>query len=263
MPNVVGRYQGGASSDITSGCSTPTDTDTESLYIGVANGQIYRYREYYDSEYELTTSSINATTNQALLTPSDWTALNLSNGSSTTVIITSSTNPQAPVNSTFTAVLGTSGSNSFKLFPVGGGVEVDFVSTNNFSFRPVDVIHYIYNSRLYGQTYSEGISYYSKNRPHQLDLHIETSTGGSLLTWAVFGAGATRDVTNFPNTGNSTMTPKQYHFFGNTTRAIRGFPTYMNDMNWQIILEGDEAFYPFRINGAHLHMVESGITRHR
>lgn len=263
MPNVIGRYQAGVSGDITSGCSTPTDTDTESLYIGAANGQIYRYREYYDSEYELTTSSINATTNQALLTASDWSALNVSNGSSTTVIITSSTNPQAPVNSTFTAVLGTSGSNAFKLFPVGGGVEVDFVSTNNFSFRPVDVIHYIYNSRLYGQTYSEGVSYYSKNRPHQLDLHIETSTGGSLLTWAVFGAGATRDVTNAPNTGNSTMTPKQYHFFGNTTRAIRGFPTYMNDMNWQVILEGDEAFYPFRINGAHLHMVESGITRHR
>ena len=263
IPSIIGKANTGGSGDITGACSIETTTDVESLYIGAANGQIYQYRDYFDSPFEITVTSINTTTNRCTISGAEWDSLYFQLGASTTIIITSNTNPNVPINSTYTLLLGTSGSGLFRLVPVSGGADIDFTNATVFSFRPVDNISWLYNSRLYGQTYSEGVSYYSKNRPHQLDLHVDADANGIMIQWAVFGAGGRRDTNNNTINSNSTMTPKQYFFFGNSARAIRGIPTYLNDINWQIILQGDDAFYPFRLYAAHLHMVESGITRHR
>lgn len=251
--------------NITAACSLQSSNDTESLYVGAANGQIYRYREYYDSPYEMTVTSVTVNTqptdDRCNITSADWTTLY--NGQESLIIITSSTNPDVVVNHTYSITLSASGGNYFVLRPAAGGTSIDITSTNGFSFRPAHVIDWVYNSRLYGQTYNEGISYYSKNRPHQLDLHVEADDGGSLIQWCIFGAGGKRDGTNTQIDSNSTMSPKQYTFYGNSARAIRGVPTWLNDINWQIILNGSDAFYPFRIYGAHIHMIESGVTRHR
>jgi len=256
IPNIIGT--GG---DITGACSIPSSTDTESLYIGAANGQIYRYQDYFDSPFELTPVSINTSLSRVNITSSDWTALLPYDGA--TIIITSG-NTQFATNTTWTITLSVSGGNYFQMRPVGGGTAITLTDTTVFSFRPAVPINWIYNSRLYGQTYSEGVSYYSRNRPHQLDLHIDTDTGGSLIQWQLVGANVMRDGANQIMASDSAMFDvKLYTFRGNTARALRGIPTYLKDINWQVILYGSEAFYPFRIYGAHLHMVESGITRHR
>jgi hypothetical protein len=263
LPASIGKANTGSAGDITGACSIQTTTDSESLYIGAANGQIYQYKDYYDSRFEITASSINTATDRVSITNAEWTSINSQFGATATIVITSSTNTNVAINTTWTLTLGASGTNNFFLQPVGGGVTLDFTDATVFSFRMVESISWLYNSRLYGQTYSEGISYFSKNRPHQLDLHIDTKTAGSTINWSLFGAGGRRNPDNTIISSRSTMTPKQYIFSGNTSRAIRGVPTYMNDINWQIILSGSDSFYPFRIYAAHLHMVESGITRHR
>jgi hypothetical protein len=253
LPNSIG------SGDITSACSIPSTADTESLYIGAANGQIYRYQDYYDSKCEVTATSINTSLSRVNITSSDWSVLVTG-----PIVITASANPQFPVNTTWSITTSGYGGNYIEMRPAGGGTAITLTSSVVFSFRQVENISWLYNSRLYGQTYSEGISYYSKNRPHQLDLHIKTDTGGSLIQWQIVGANVTRDTTNTIQPTDSAMDiAKEYTFYGNTARAIRGVPTYLKDINWQIILYGTEAFTPFRIYGAHLHMVESGITRHR
>lgn len=260
IPNTGNSINTG---NITGACSIQTNTDNESLYIGSANGQIYRYKEYYDSPFEITVTSVNTSTNEVTVTSGEWNALNtfISSIPPQSLVITASSNAQLAVNDTYRLVLGTSP--VFKLEPVGGGPELDFTNAGVFSFRPADSITYTYGSRLYGQTYSEGISYYSKNRPHQLDLHVDANTLGSEVSWSLYGASGTRDIANIPIQSSNTMVPQTYRFSGNSARVIRGVPTYMNDINWQIILTGTEFIYPFRIYGAHLHMVESGITRHR
>jgi hypothetical protein len=261
LPNSIGKANTGTAGNITGACSIQNITDSESLYIGAANGQIYLYDDYYDGRFEITATSINTTTNKVNISSSEYTSINSQIGITATIIITSSGNSQLALNSTWKLTL--TGANDFTLQPGGGGATLDFTDATVFSFRTVETIAYLYNSRLYGQTYSEGVSYYSKNRPHQLDLHIDTKTTGSTVYWSLFGAGGRRTAANAIIASNSTMTAKQYTFSGNTSRVIRGVPTYMNDINWQIILSGNESFYPFRIFGAHLHMVESGITRHR
>lgn len=261
LPATIGKANSGGAGDITGACSISTATDTESLYIGAANGQVYRYKDYCDSRFEITATSINTTTNKVNISSSEYTSINTQIGVTATVIITSSGNSQLALNSTWKLTL--TGANDFTLQPVGGGAIIDFTDSTVFSFRTAETISWLYNSRLYGQTYSEGVSYYSKNRPSQLDLHIDTKSTGSTINWSLFGAGGTRTAANAIVASNSTMTAKQYTFSGNTSRVIRGVPRYMNDINWQIILSGADSFYPFRIYGAHLHMVESGITRHR
>jgi hypothetical protein len=253
LPNSIGN------GDITGACSIPSAADTESLYIGAANGQIYRYQDYYDSKCEVTATSINTSLSRVNITSSDWSIL-----VDGPVVITASANPQFPVNTTWSIVRSVSGGNYIEMVPVGGGTVITLTSSVVFSFRQVENISWLYNSRLYGQTYSEGVSYYSKNRPHQLDLHISTDAGGSQIQWQIVGANVQRDATNvIQPTDNAMDGAKEYTFYGNTARAIRGVPTYLKDINWQIILYGTEAFTPFRIYGAHLHMIESGITRHR
>lgn len=256
MPNIIGS--GG---DITGACSIPSNTDTESLYIGAANGQIYQYKDYFDSPFEITPVSISTSSSRVNITSSDWAALSPYDGA--TIIITSG-NAQFATNTTWSITLSASGGNYFQMRPVGGGTAITLTSSVVFSFRPAVPIDWLYNSRLYGQTYSEGVSYYSRNRPHQLDLHIDTDTGGSQISWQLVGANVNRDGTNTVQASDSAMfNPNQYTFKGNTSRALRGIPTYLKDINWQVILFGSDAFYPFRIYGAHLHMIESGITRHR
>jgi len=261
LPASIGKANSGGAGDITGACSIQTATDTESLYIGAANGQVYRYKDYCDSRFEITAASINTTTNKVSISSSEYTSINTQIGVTATVIITSSGNSQLALNSTWKLTL--TGANDFTLQPVSSGPILDFTDSTVFSFRTAETISWLYNSRLYGQTYSEGVSYYSKNRPSQLDLHIETKSTGSTINWSLFGAGGTRTAANAIVASNSTMTAKQYTFAGNTSRVIRGVPRYMNDINWQIILSGNDSFYPFRIYGAHLHMIESGITRHR
>lgn len=107
-------------------------------------------------------------------------------------------------------------------------------------------------TRAYGQNYSEGIAYYSKNRPSQVDLYVDGEpNNGTLISYAVFDS----NLTWFSN--------GTYTFKGKSSRAIRSLRRDIVDVNLAMSITGSEIDYPFRIYGMHLHMIESGITRHR
>jgi hypothetical protein len=62
---------------------------------------------------------------------------------------------------------------------------------------------------------------------------------------------------------NQSQTGNTYTITGNTVRAIRGVRRDLSDFNWQIELTGTDALNAFRVYAVHLHMIESGIQRHR
>ena len=120
------------------------------------------------------------------------------------------------------------------------------------TFREYQPISFEVISRAYGQNYSEGIAYYSKNRPSQVDLYVDGEPqNGTSLSYSVFDS-------NLAYSSYGT-----YTFFGKSSRAIRSLRRDIVDVNLIMSLQGSEIDYPFRIYAMHLHMIESGITRHR
>jgi hypothetical protein len=120
------------------------------------------------------------------------------------------------------------------------------------TFREYLPISFEVVTRAYGQNYSEGIAYYSKNRPSQIDLFVEGEPlTGTLISYYVSDA----SLVNF--SGGT------YTFKGKSSRAIRGLRRDIIDVNLSMNIQGSEVDYAFRIYGMHLHMIESGITRHR
>jgi hypothetical protein len=120
------------------------------------------------------------------------------------------------------------------------------------TFREYLPISFEVVTRAYGQNYSEGIAYYSKNRPSQIDLFVEGEPlNGTLITYTVSDA-------SLINISSGT-----YTFVGKSSRAIRGLRRDIIDVSLSMSILGNEVDYAFRIYGMHLHMIESGITRHR
>jgi hypothetical protein len=116
----------------------------------------------------------------------------------------------------------------------------------------VDTIQWQLKTRSYGQAYADGIAYYAKNRPYQLDVHAEgESNTGSIIQWGL------------ESPGGQFQYNKTYTFTGKKARAIRGVARDLSDFNWQVELSGPEALFEFRLYAVHLHMIESGIQRHR
>lgn len=106
-------------------------------------------------------------------------------------------------------------------------------------------------TRAFGQAYSDGVSYYAKNRPSQVDLHAVGKTSvGSTVAWSVINE-------------RSIQTTGTYKITGDSSRAIRGLSRDVIGVNFQIGLSGTELDFPFRLYAVHLHMIESGIQRHR
>ena len=54
-----------------------------------------------------------------------------------------------------------------------------------------------------------------------------------------------------------------YKITGDSSRVIRGLNRDVVGVNFQIGLSGTELDFPFRLYAVHLHMIESGIQRHR
>jgi hypothetical protein len=242
------RYDGWVSFDcpsvMTDGVSLDTLNDSSMLYAGGHDGQIYILNNYYDSlyTYKPTTASPTNTLNFSGTTNTTG----LVNGD--IVIVTSSGGGLAAGTSMY--VVGVT-SSTVQLSTTSGGTAYVYTGGTVPQFCRVGTISWEILTRAYGQNYSDGISYYSKNRPSQLDMHvIGENPGGTQVNWIV------QNEATIQSTGS-------YLFYGEASRAIRGLKRDVIGINFQIGLYGSEVNFPFRLYAVHLHMIESGIQRHR
>lgn len=230
--------------DITSAVSLSTTNDRELFYSGDTTGQIYQMTNFYDSAYTYKPSSVAGNT---LVFTGTINTTGLAN--TNPVLITVAGNGFSAnaiyyvVNRTDTSISLSNTPTGTPLTPSGGSM---------VQFREVVPISWNITTRAYGQAYADGIGYYAKNRPYQLDIHMEAQDFNStIFNWSLISP------TNQSQTGNT------YTIQGNTVRAIRGVRRDLSDFNWQVELNGSDALNAFRIYAVHLHMIESGITRHR
>jgi hypothetical protein len=120
-------------------------------------------------------------------------------------------------------------------------------------------------TRKYGQGFSEGVAYYAKNKVNQLDLHFRGDSTGTDICWGIAGSsGAVFAQAN-----------KYYKITNEQARAIRGLKMDAVDYNWEVRLTNDLSTVPgytasfvpkreqLKLFGVSLHMIESGIQRHR
>ena len=241
------RYSGWVSFDapatITDGLSVDTSNDSSILYAGGNDGQIYILNKFYDSLYTYkptggagtTTLTFSGTTNTTGLAVNDAVIITKAGGGLT-------------LNATM--YVKTVTNNSVQLSTAVGGTAYTFVSTVP-NFCRQGAIDWNVLTRAFGQTYSDGVSYYAKNRPYQVDLHAVGKTSvGSEVDWS---------VVNEVNTQTTGM----YKITGDSSRVIRGLNRDVIGVNFQIGLSGTELDFPFRLYAVHIHMVESGIQRHR
>lgn len=234
-----------APGDITSAVSLATSNDRETFYIGDTTGQIHQVGSYYDSTYTYKPSSVTSST-LSFTGTKNTTGLAINDP----IIITSAGNGLV-LNTVY--YIKTVTNNSVTLSSVIDGAELVLITTGPIAqFRTVDTITWELITRAYGQAYADGIAYYAKNRPYQLDIHAEgDDTNGSSVGWALLSPGGQSQIN------------KSYTFTGKKARAIRGVSRDLSDFNWQIRLAAPEALFAFRLYAVHLHMIESGIQRHR
>jgi len=242
------RYSGwvafSAPSVMTGGLSVDTTNDRSILYVGGYDGQIYVLNNFYDSPYRYkpsggagtTTLTFSGTTNTTGLNANDPVTIVKAGGGltvDTTMYVKTVTNNSVQL----------SASVSGPAYTFTGGTVPEFCLLGEIDWEVL--------TRAFGQAYSDGVSYYSKNRPSQIDLHaIGDTSGGSTVSWVV------QNEVGVQTTGDYTIT-------GNSSRAIRGLNRDVIGVNFQIGLSGTELDYPFRLYAVHIHMVESGIQRHR
>jgi hypothetical protein len=242
------RYSGwvafSAPSVMTGGLSVDTTNDRSILYVGGYDGQIYVLNNFYDSPYRYkptsgsgtSTLSFSGTTNTTGLTVNDPVTIVKAGGGltvDTTMYVKTVTNNSVQLSA---SISGTA-------YAFTGGTVPEFCLLGEIDWEVF--------TRAFGQAYSDGVAYYSKNRPSQIDLHaIGDTSGGSTVSWVV------QNEVGVQTTGDYTIT-------GNASRAIRGLNRDVIGVNFQIGLSGTELDYPFRLYAVHIHMVESGIQRHR
>jgi hypothetical protein len=111
-------------------------------------------------------------------------------------------------------------------------------------------ISYVLTSRRHGQSAAEGVAYYGKNRPYQLDVHMEPDASHT-FTWRVTSnAGATRTGTWNIGAGAEKGV------------AIRAIPHDLKGMTHEVKLTGSAAA-AVKIYAYLLHCTEGGIARTR
>ena len=231
--------------DITSALSLATSNDRETFYVGDTLGQIHQVSNYYDSNLTYKPSSVTSTTFSFTgINNTTYLAVN------DAIVITSAGNGLL-LNTIY--YIKTVTNNSVTLSSSSGGPTLTLSTSGPLAqFRAVDAISWRLTTRAYGQAYADGIAYYAKNRPYQIDIHAEGEDAtGSVIQWAL------------DSPGGQSQYNKLYKFIGKKARAIRGIARDLSDFNWQITLSGPEALFEFRLYAVHLHMIESGIQRHR
>ena len=230
--------------DITTCVSLSTTNDRELFYSGDTSGQIYQMTNYYDSLYTYKPSSVAG--NSLIFSGT----INTSGLAVNDPILVTVTGNGFTANTIY--YVKTKTNNSISLSASVGGVELTPTGGSMCQFREVLSIGWDIITRAYGQAYADGIAYYAKNRPYQIDIHMDTNdNNSSVFNWSLISP------TNQSQTGNT------YTITGNTVRAIRGVRRDLSDFNWQIELTGTDALNAFRVYAVHLHMIESGIQRHR
>ena len=229
--------------DIVSALSLATTNDRESFYIGDTTGQIFQMTNFYDSLYTYKPTSVvgnalqfSGSNNTFLLNVND------------PIIITSAGNALV-LGATY--YIKTVTATSVTLSTTPGGVEITPTAGTMAQFRTIDAISWQLSTRAFGQAYADGVAYYAKNRPYQIDIHADADAGGSAIGWSL------------ESPGGQSQTGKSYTIAGNKARVIRGVARDLSDFNWKITLASSDALYAFRLFAVHLHMIESGIQRHR
>jgi len=232
--------------DVTSAVSLATSNDRESLYFADTRGQIVQMTNFYDSLYTYKPNGVNTGTSTFTFSGTVNTGGLAVNDP---IIITKSGNGLLAGGILYVKTVT---NNSVILSYTVGGPPVALIAGSQPEFRSIETIRWVLKTRAYGQAYADGIAYYAKNRPYQLDIHADGATdGGTQIQW------------NLESPSGQIQYGKSYFFYGEKSRAIRGVSRDLSDFNWQILLQGSEALYAFRLYAVHLHMIESGIQRHR
>jgi hypothetical protein len=260
-------------SEVTHAVSIASGNDAADLYVGAFNGQIYKYQTFNDSGYKysptpasagsanlvLGTASVpfqNGVTGLAVgdaITFSSYGGFTASTVANIYYIKTISTN-------TITVCTDAALANAAITW-TGSGTNPTFVELINYTWS--------ITTRKYGQGYSEGVAYYAKNKVNQLDIHFKGDSTGTDVRWGITGSSTGSIATIF------SQTNKYYTITNEQARAIRGIKMDSVDYNWQVNLTNDyTGLSPYttskvpkrdgiKLFGVSLHMIESGIQRHR
>jgi hypothetical protein len=253
-------------SDVTHAVSVASGNDSADLYVGAFNGQIYKYQTFNDSphKYTPTPSGANLTLGTASA-PFQNGIVGLAVGDAITFTSYGGWTPSvvAPlyyIKTLVGNVITITTDAALTLAAItwtGSGTNPSFVELQTYTWSIV--------TRKYGQGYSEGVAYYAKNKVNQLDLHFKGDSTGTDVRWGIAGSSGNIFAQN----------NKYYRITNEQSRAIRAMKSDAVDYNWEIRLSNDYsglAGYTvsnvpkrdgFKLFGASLHMIESGIQRHR
>jgi hypothetical protein len=257
-------------STVTHAVSVASANDSADLYVGAFNGQIYKYQQYNDSAYKysptptggasanLTFGTVGAPFQNSVtgLTVNDP-ILITSNGGWTPSLVGTNNIYYIKTIVGNVVTLATDAALTTTVTWTGSGTNPTFFLQKTYLWSII--------TRKYGQGYSEGQAYYAKNKVHQLDLHFRGDSTGTDVRWAVAGSSGSIFAQN----------NKWYRITNEQSRAIRGLKNDAVDFNWEIRLSNDytglsgytPSYVPkreqFKLFGVSLHMIESGIVRHR
>ena len=253
-------------SDVTHAVSISSGNDSADLYVGAFNGQIYKYQTFNDSphKYTPTPSGANLTLGTAsapfqngIIGLAVGDAITFSSyGGWTPSTVTSVYYIKTLVGNVITICTDEALANAAITWS-GSGTNPTFIELINYTWSVV--------TRKYGQGYSEGVAYYAKNKVNQLDIHFKGDSTGTDVRWGISGSsGAIFSQNN-----------KYYRITNEQSRAIRGVKMDSVDYNWQVLLSNDYTGLSgyttskvpkrdgIKLFGVSLHMIESGIQRHR
>jgi hypothetical protein len=257
-------------SSVTDAVSVASANDAADLYVGAFNGQIYKYQQYNDSAYKYSPTPTGAGSANLTFGTASAPFQNSVTGLSVNdpILITSNggwTPSSVGTNNIYyiktivgnVVTLATDAALTTTVTWTGSGTNPTFYLQKTYLWSII--------TRKYGQGYSEGVAYYAKNKVHQLDIHFRGDSTGTDVRWAVAGSAGSVFAQN----------NKWYRITNEQTRAIRGMKNDAVDFNWEIRLSNDytglsgysTSYVPkreqFKLFGVSLHMIESGIVRHR